>query len=134
MARTPRLGPKIDQFFKLRKSRLSLEKEAEKIKKKENFIRDKLIQSMNEQEVDSASGVLGTVTVTQPEQFRAADWPAVFAWIKKTGTFEVLSPRLHQNNIAETLEQMTPAKQKKGIPGIETVKVTKFHATARRGK
>jgi hypothetical protein len=133
MARTPRLGPKIDQFFKLRKERLALESKADKIKIKEGVLKDQLIVDMDFQEVDSSSGVLGTVSITRPEIFRASDWPKLYAWIKKTGTFEVLSPRLHQSNINEQFESFTPAKKAKGIPGIEKGTVVKFHATAKRG-
>lgn len=133
MARTPRLGPKIDQYFKLRRQRLDFEKEADKIKKKESKLKDQLIESMNKQEVDSATGVLGTVSITRPEVPRANDWPAFYAWIRKNNAFELLQRRVNEANVAERLEQK-PQLRKTGIPGIEFVKVVKFHATGKRGK
>jgi len=133
-SKPPALGGKINAYFKLRTQRLKLEKEAGKIKTKEGVLQDTLIVAMNAAKIDSAKGSAGTVSLTRPEVFRSTDWPKLFAWIKKTGNFEVLSPRLHQSNIAEQLES-DPKLAKKGLPGVETAKVTKFHATAtKKGK
>jgi len=132
MARGIHLGTKIDKFFTLRNERLGLEKLAAAIKKKESGIKDQLITAMDKHEVESASGVLGTVSITRPEVARCSYWPALFAWIKRNNNFEVLSPRLHQSNIEELFEEK-PALARKGLPGVEHVAVVKFNATAKRG-
>jgi hypothetical protein len=132
MARVPRLGPQIDKFFKLRKERLKLESAAKAIKTKEDHVKDRLIIAMDLQEVDSSAGVLGTVSITRPEVFRAADWPKIYAWVKKTGAFEIFGKTLHQSNIVEQLQE-NPKLAKKGIPGMEKATIVKFHATAKRG-
>lgn len=132
MARTPRLGPKIDKFFKLHKERLRLESEAAKVKTKEIKLKDQLIAEMNLQEVDSARGVLGTISLSTPEVPRAIDWPLFYVWVRKNNAFELIQRRVHEGNTAERLEH-SPALKKKGIPGIEFVKITKFTPTMKRG-
>lgn len=130
---SPALGKKIDRFFALRAKRLKIERDAKKIKTDEDELKDALIAALQKAKLDSAKGTHGTVSITTPKVFRATDWPAVFAWIKRTGSFEVLSPRLHQSNIDEQFEN-DPKLAKRGIPGTEQVSVVKFHATAARSK
>jgi len=131
-ARTVALGKRIDKYFEVRAKRLKLERDAGKLKESESLIKDELIDKMNQAKLDSAKGTMGSVSITTPTVAQADDWTTIFAWIKKTGTFEVLSPRLHNGNIAEQLEH-DPKLAKRGIPGVNMVKVTKFTATAKRG-
>ena len=130
--KSPALGKKIDQFFKIQGKRLNLERQAKKIKIEENKVRDDLIEAMDKAKIDAAKGVLGTVSLRRPEIVRAVDWPALFKWVRKNNAFEILSRGLNQSNITERYEQH-PALAKKGIPGTDTVTVVKFSATAKRG-
>jgi hypothetical protein len=127
----PPLGKKIDKFFELRAERLKIEKSVSKLKEREAKIKDDLIIAMGKAGTDLAKGTKGSVSISRPEVGRVFDWPALFAWIKKTNNFEVLSRRLSQSDYADQLEQ-SPALAKKGIPGVEKITIVKFSASAKK--
>ncbi len=132
--KAPALGKRIDRFFGLHLKRLALEREAKKIKTVEHLLRDELIEAMNAAKppLESVTVASGTISLTRPEVAQVEDWVKIHAWIKKTGTFEIMQLQLHQGNINEQYEN-SPALAKRGIPGVKLVRVTKFHPSPKKG-
>lgn len=125
----PKLDSKIKKFFDLRKARLTLDKKAAEAKKKENKVRDDLILAMDKAGTDVAKGPAGSVSITRPDVPRVTDWLKLYVWIRKNNAFELLQRRINEGDFNERLAQ-SPRLAKNGIPGVEQVKIVKFHATA----
>jgi len=64
--------------------------------------------------INGAKGAVGTAERKSQRVFNATDWPALHAFIAKTGAFDLLQKRLTSTAVAARFEEGEP------IPGVES--------------
>lgn len=117
------MGACADLLYTLRTKRLDLDKLAAAAKEQEQVLIEHIINTMPK---DDAGGVGKThmVRVVVKQKPQVKDWPAFYAYVKKTNGFDMLQKRLSEGAVQERLDD------KKKLPGVEmfnavTVSLTK---------
>lgn len=123
-------GKLIDDLYTLRAKRKVLEHQVEGLKAKETAIKNLLFIDLPALGLDAASGKIATASIKPilvPEIMSAErDWPLLYAYIQKHGTFEMLHKRITSEPFLERL-----AHGEK-VPGITIVKHMKLNLSARK--
>ena len=110
----------VNAYISYRTQRLAKEKEAELIKEVEDRIKDSIIQKFNEQGLKAMGADNGIVKMSSTKEPKANDWPAIYEYIRETGSFELLHRRLANLAIKERWEAG------ESIPGIGDTTVYKL--------
>lgn len=136
------LGACVDLYHDTREKRLEVNKEVEAIKKDEAFIANHIIDNVPKGDAGvigkNYKGVVKTEIVYQVD-----DWDTFYAWIKKTGNFEVLNRALNQAAIKEHTDGLNEKldlanrkiadpkerKPRKMLPGVKTFNAVKLSVT-----
>ena len=125
-------GKIVDGLYKLRAQRLLLEKKVEELKAKETAHKALLLVDLPALGLESASGKLATASLQAnlvPQILNAAaDWPLLYKYIQKHGSFEMLHKRLS----AEPFQERWAAGEQ--VPGVSAVRVVSISLTARKAK
>lgn len=121
------MGACADLLYELRTKRLAAQKVADEIKADEDALKEHIINNVPKGDT-GASGKHHHVSVYTDVIPRAADWDKVWAYIKKTGSFDLLQRRLNDAAVKERWED------KKQIPGVESFNVVKVSLTKKKGK
>lgn len=114
------LGASIDALFKLREKKRKAEAAVKAIDEQITIESDAMIAKLREAKLESASGKLATASINTLTFPNVKDWPTVHAWVKKTGSFELLHKRISVETWREWLDAGKP------IPGIEAASDTKL--------
>lgn len=123
------LGELADHLYKIRESRLEIERSVEKLKVEEGAIREHLIQTLPKQELATGiAGKVGKVTIKPAVVAQLKDDAKLYAYIKKTGDFDLLQRRLNEGAIKARWEAG------KAVPGVEPFDVLKVSVTAVKNK
>lgn len=122
------LGALADHLYAVRENRLAIERAAAKLQGEEAAIREHLIATLPKAELATGiAGAIGRVTIKPDQVPRVADWPKLYAHVKKTGAFELLQRRLNEGAVKERWEAKTP------VPGVEPFTVFKVSVTKVKG-
>ena len=124
------MGACADLLFDLRERRLAAQKVVDDFKADETQLRDHIINTLPKGDT-GASGKHHHVSVYVDPVPRIMDSDKLFAYIKKTGEFDLLQRRL---NDAAVKERWADPKNKKGVPGVEPFNVVKVSLTKKKGK
>ena len=95
----------VDQYENARAERLAADKVAKELKSKETKLHDELCDALAESGVGMVGGSTHKVTLKITRKPQAADWPALYEYIKQNNAFELLQRRLGERAINERLEQ-----------------------------
>lgn len=118
------LGACVDLYHEARQKRLELEKVAEQQKKVETFIHEYIIANIPKGDGGAVGAKFKAVRVEEPA-FSIDDDTAFYAYIKRTGSFDLLNRAINQKAVRERLEDPKFTKKfPKGVPG--TKKFTKI--------
>ena len=85
-----------------------------------------LTARMEAEGLTASKGTLATVERKTQDVYTPKDWTAIYAYIQKTGAFELLHKRLTNTAIAERLENNDP------VPGVE--KFTRYYTVVKAVK
>lgn len=107
------LGECADKLYKLREERLATQKVAEELEAEEKALKEHIIQTLPKSEASGVAGKVARVTVVTKQVPQVKDWKKFYAFIKKTGAFELLQRRLTDKAVAERWEVG------KAVPGVE---------------
>ena len=118
------MGRCADLYHDVRELRLSMEKEVEQIQKRENEIKEHLIENLSKGQDTGAAGLRYRAQIVTKDVVKVNDWAAVHAMIQKTGRFDFLQKRLADKAVAEYMET-----DKKLLPGTEVVHVPSVSVT-----
>lgn len=113
-----KLGECADLLYRLRKERLALQKEVEEYEKHESALREHIIQTLPKSEASGVAGRVARVSVTTQLVPQLKDFAALFAYVKKTGSLELLQRRINNRAVQERWEA------KKQVPGVEAFRAT----------
>jgi len=118
------LGDAVDLYYKTRTERLAAQKEVDKLEEFEKQLKEHLIESIPKSKIEGVKGKLALAQIVRKVVPTIGDDTKFYAYIKKTGAFDLLQRRLN----TKAVEERWAAK--KNIPGIEefqsvTVSITK---------
>lgn len=89
----PSIGDTIDSLHALREQKRQLEEQVSGIAAKIEQLTEGLIEAMNKQGLESASGQKATVSISQPIFPSVSDWDAFYGYIHKTKSYHLLERR-----------------------------------------
>lgn len=108
------MGACADRLFELREKRLEMQKATDAVEAEEKAIKEYLIQNLPKSEASGVAGKLCRVTVITKQIPQVQDWDKFYAYIKKTGSFDLLQRRLTDTAVKERWEAG------KKVPGVES--------------
>jgi hypothetical protein len=113
------LGACVDLYYELRQERLAAEKAADAIKVREQFAFDHIINSIPKGD-GGAVGKRFKAIRTETAQYSIEKDEDFYAFIKKTGSFDLLNRAINQKAVRERLEDPKFLKRyPTGVPGTK---------------
>lgn len=106
------LGACADRVYELRRKRLEMQKEVDAVEAEEKALREHIINTLPKSEATGAAGKLARVTVVTKSVPQVTDWGKFYAYVKKTGQFDLMSRRLSDTAVKERWEAG------KEVPGV----------------
>lgn len=107
-----KLGACADLLYKTQQERYALQHKVDALKELESALSEKIIRELPKSEATGVAGKRARATVRTKEVPQVADWPALYAYITKTKSFDLLQKRVADKSIAERWEA---GKQ---VPGV----------------
>jgi hypothetical protein len=119
-----------DLYYQLRTKRYAMQHEVEAVKKQENELFEHLLKNLPYSETRGIAGKIARVTVDKKSVAAVKDWPKFYAYIKKTGSFDLLQRRLAEGAVKERWDA------DKVIPGVgkDTIKTLSVNALKQKEK
>lgn len=127
MTRRVSLGSKIDKVFKLREEIRSDEAKINAKKEKLEALKADLIQTMDDQGIESSRGTSATVSITESIQPAVKDWDKFYPWLYKNKAGYLMFKRLSAPAYRELLE----SRNGRAIPGVESFNQKKLNILRR---
>jgi len=116
-----------DLLYDKRQERLAADKVAAALKAEENDLVEYIINNLPK-DSGGAVGKHHKVETYNAEKLVVADWDKFYAYIKRTGRFELMQKRLSEGAAQELFDD------KKNVPGVEPFTVVKISLTAAKGR
>lgn len=111
------LGASIDSLQKQREKVRKLSKELDTLKEALKADEAKVMEMLQEQGMDKATGKLATVSISESQVPSVQDWDAFYKFIGRNKAWYLLQRRTNAAPYRELLETRRGRK----IPGVETV-------------
>ena len=119
------IGQLIDAQFRHREQRMKKQKEADAIKKKENYLQELIIARLSDQGMTKGSGDLATASIKTETLPSLEDYTKLKRWCIRHKDTEIFTRRLHKGHWEEVIKS-----NPRGIPGIGSFDQTKLSLTA----
>ena len=110
------MGACADLLFETRNKRLAAQKVVEELETNERMLKEHIINNLPKTDT-GASGKLARVSVVTKAVPQVKDWTKFYAFVKKTGSFDLMQKRLSDAAVRERWENG------KAVPGIEAFNV-----------
>jgi hypothetical protein len=107
------LGQCADALYTTRQERLLLQKQVDDLAAYEQRLKDHIIATLPKSDQTGAAGKLARVTVGTKQVPTVKDWEALYKYVKRSGSFELLQRRLGDAAIQERWAAG------KAVPGVE---------------
>ncbi len=117
------LGLCADEYHRVREIRLAMDKIVEGVKARETEIQEHLIGNLSKSDDTGVAGLKYRAQVTTKAMPKVNDWPKFFAYVAKTGDFDMLQKRLADKAVMERLDDNV------ALPGVETMRVPSLSIT-----
>ena len=111
------MGACADQLYELREERLRRQKLVDELAAEEAALKEYIIQTLPKSEASGVAGKVARVSVTVKDVPQVKDWEKFHAYVKKTGSFELLQKRISKEAVDERLEAGVK------LPGLEVFKL-----------
>ena len=112
------IGACADLLYATRQRRLALSKQVEQLEAEESELREHIINTLPKSEASGVAGRVARVTVHTKDVPQVKDWAKFYAYVKKTGQFDLMQRRLADGAVKERLEAG------KKLPGVEVFRAT----------
>lgn len=123
------LGACVDLYHAARQERLRLEKVAEAQQKVETFIHEHIIKSIPKGDGGAVGKEYKAVRVEE-DRYSIEKDDEFYAFVKKTGSFDLLNRAINQKAVRERLEDPKFLKRfPKGVPGTKKFVAIKLSVT-----
>lgn len=118
------LGHTADLYKEVAELRLAMQKEVDKVKKRESELREYLIDNISKSDDRGAVGQRYKAIVKTKTKFSTTDWNAAFQWAVKNGRTDIFSKSLNSKPLADYMEETGHP-----IPGTEPIHVPDLSVT-----
>ena len=112
------IGACADALYETKQARLALQKQVDELEKRETLIKNHIIATLPKSQASGVAGRVARVTVVSKEVPQVENWDQLYAYVKKTGAFELLQRRLADAAIKERWDAG------KKVPGVKTFTIT----------
>jgi hypothetical protein len=130
------LGACADLYHDTREKRLAEDKKVKEIKADETAIANHIIDQLDKSNDGGAVGRRYKAIVKTEEVYQVEDWDKLYAFLKKTGEFDLLNRALNQAAVKERVAMQDPPTGKRGEnwkpklpPGVTTFRAVKLSVT-----
>jgi len=106
-----------DELYKTREARLAAQKAVDALQAKESLLKEHLINNLPKSDASGVAGKLARVTVVTKPVPQVSDWDKFYAFVKKTGSFDLMQRRLADSAVKERWDNG------KTVPGVEPFNV-----------
>lgn len=111
------IGPKADEYMAVREHRLAMEKAARSVKDRETELHNSIMDALAESTETGGFGQLYRVNRVEKDVTNVKDWDAFWAYVQKTGNFNLMQKRLNDKAAREMFEDGQE------VPGVEQGKI-----------
>jgi hypothetical protein len=108
-----------DLLYTTREERLAKQKEVDALTARESALKEHLINNLPKSDASGVAGKLARVTIVTQAIPRVENWDKLYAYIKKTNSWELLQRRLGDKAVQERWDEG------KNVPGVESFNVVK---------
>lgn len=123
------LGLCVDKYYDARQARLALEKQVDELKEVETFIQEHIIKSIPKGDGGAVGQRFKAVRVEE-KRYSIEDDTAFYAFVKKTGSFDLLNRAINQKAVRERLEDAKFVKKYGDkVPGTKPFTAVKLSVT-----
>lgn len=114
-----KLGKLIDDLHEARQTRLAAQRELDALKEDEHAREQRVLAELQKAGLEKAAGQHASVSIkiNTVGQVAPDEWGTVHAYIKRTGSFDLLQKRLNNAAVRERVEAGEE------IPGVKTVQI-----------
>jgi hypothetical protein len=105
------MGAVADLLYTTRQDRLKLQKAVDLLDAQEKALREHIINTLPASD-SGAAGLLARVSIVKKTIPQVEDWTKLWAYVKRTGDFDLLQKRLSPPAVEERWEA------KKKVPGV----------------
>lgn len=123
------MGRCADLYHDVRELRLLMEKEVEKVQKRETEIREHIVANLSKGSDTGAAGLKYRAQIVSKDVPKVSEerggWPALFAFIAKYNRFDLLQKRLGDKAVKEMWEagQLPPGTEIMKVPDVSITKI-----------
>lgn len=118
-----KLGEVADLLYATRAKRLAMDKQVEDLKSQESALKQHLIDNLPKSETTGVAGKTARVQVVVKQRVGVDNWDALYAHIKKTGSFDLLQRRVSDTAVKDRWENS------KQVPGVSATPVVDVSIT-----
>jgi hypothetical protein len=111
----------------MRETRIAAQRQVEAMKGTEKELQAKIMEALEKQDAQKASGKHATASLTESEVPKVEDWNKFYAYVHKNKAFELL----HRRIAITAWQERADAKVK--IPGVTSMKVQDLSLTKSGG-
>lgn len=113
--KAPSLGSLIDKLSDLREKRRELAKKDDELKKQYDEIEQSLLQRLEAEGMDKATGKKATVSRSTSVVANVTNWESFHEFVKKTGFFHLLQRRISEPSYREVMTLAETDKKMKKL-------------------
>jgi hypothetical protein len=119
-------GGCIDKLYRDRAKRINAQRKVDAMKEAEGLLEEHILTGLNVARLEGSKGKLATAAISRRTIARCKDWPAFFAWVKDTNSFDMIQKRINDSAFRERQEA---GVQVVGVEPFESVSLslTKSH-------
>lgn len=119
---TKSLGPMVDKYHAIREQRLAIDRYAKEWKAEENRLYEHILSQIPKGD-GGAVGKEYKAIRTESDVYSIDDDKAFYAYVKKTGSFDLLNRAVNQKAVRERMDDPKFMKANKGkVPGLKSFK------------
>jgi hypothetical protein len=96
---------RLDHIATLRRERLSLQKQVDRMKQEEDGLAAKLASDMRDLGMASCTGIFGKLTLKVVEVPEVVSYPELYQYILETSSFDLLQRRLSLAGVRERWQE-----------------------------
>lgn len=105
-----------DRYYELKAERSALQKVVDTIEEEEKAIKAWIIDNLPKSNATGAAGKIARATIVEKEIPQVEDWPAFYAYVAKTKSWDLMQKRLSDAAIKARFEDG------KAVPGVKFFK------------
>jgi len=94
----------VDSYINIREQRLAADRLVKQLTEAEDDLKRTIIAKFREGGMKALGGQLGLVKMTELDEPKATDWPAVYEYVKENDAFHLLHKRLTTTAVRELWE------------------------------